>query len=348
MEIQRESIFVSSLRGFCRSLFIMLGFFAAAFVAVLAMGVVSSPYQDLQKTEPEILPDLDWKVQIAPLTAPVVLQINIHGAIGMSKELDSQTIRSVLVDSRTGLLDHNRVKAILLHFNTPGGTVTDSDNIYRMLLEYKEKYGVPVFGYIDGMCASGGMYIASAADRLYGSSSAVVGSVGVRSGPFFNVVDTMSKIGVQAETLTEGLGKDALNPFRTWKPNEGASIQTLIHYYYEQFVDIVARGRPRVDRNKLVGEYGANIFDVAAAERIGYIDVANSTYEQTLRDLMKEAKIDLEKPYQIVELKPKRRLLNELVNGKSPLVSGTITHALGIEGLDSKQETCPVSYLYKP
>ena len=73
-----------------------------------------------------------------PSTAPVILQINVHGVIGEPKGVDTDSVQNILLESRMDSLKDNRVKAIFLHMNTPGGTVVDSDNIYRMLKEYKD------------------------------------------------------------------------------------------------------------------------------------------------------------------------------------------------------------------
>ncbi len=348
MEIQNESIFVSALRGFCRSLFIILGVFAAIAIAAFVFFAFSSPYQPEEKTTMVILPDLDGKREVAALNSPAILRIDIHGVIGDPQHLDSEIMQSILLDSRGNLLLHNRVKGVLLHFDTPGGTVLDSDNIYRLLLKYKEKYKVPIYGYIDGMCASGGMYVASAADRLYCGSSGIVGSIGVVFGPFFNVYDTMNKIGVQARTLTEGLDKDMMNPTRPWKPDEDEVLKKVMSHFYHQFVDIVTTARPRLNKAKLVDEYGAKIFDGPTAMDLGYVDVANSDYETALSALMKEVKIDSAKPYQIVTFQPRRSLLNDLVQNKSPNFTGRLEHQLQI-GPDSGYEIKDrFAYLYRP
>ena len=320
MEIQNESIFVSALRGFCRSLFIMLGIFTAIFIASLAITAFQSPYEAEEKTTLTLLPDLNGKKTLVSLNSPVILQVSFKGIIGEPEHLDTNAIQSVLLDSREGLLQHDRVKAVLLYFDTPGGTVVDSDNIYRLLLNYKKKYKVPVFGYVNGLCASGGMYISSAADRIYCSPTGIVGSVGVIFGPFLNVSDAIARIGVQARTLTEGIDKDMMSPLRPWKPDEDEVLKKVMSHFYQQFVDIVTAARPRLNRTKLIEEYGAKIFDGPTAEQLGYIDVANSDYETALADLMKEAQIDGAKPYQVVELQPKFNFWSFLTRGPSWLM----------------------------
>ena len=178
MENARESVFISALRSFCRMFFGICGISLAVFLIALGYSEISSVGTIESKTTMNYLSDANGKQAVVSLTAPVILQLNIHGVIGEPKTLDSDTVESILLESRTGLLTSNRVKGILIHFNTPGGTVVDSDNIYRMLKEYKERYKVPIFAYVDGLCASGGMYIACAADKIYSGPAGTIGSVG--------------------------------------------------------------------------------------------------------------------------------------------------------------------------
>jgi signal peptide peptidase SppA len=332
MELMRESIFVSALRSFSKMFCAVIGLLLAFLLFSTAYSALSSASLIEEKTTLTIVADADDKRELVSLSAPVILQINIHGPIGMDgpKSVQSDVIQDILIESREGMLTHSRVKGILLHFNTPGGTTTDSDNIYRMLKAYKEKYKVPIFGYVDGLCASGGMYIASSADKLYASPASVIGSVGVIFGPMFNVYETLNKIGVHSRTLTEGIDKDAMSPFRPWKEGEDASFKAMIAFFYQRFVGIVTEARPRLDKEKLVNEYGAKVWDCVQAEKLGYIDVAESNRNEALLALMKEAGVDASKPYQVVELEPKHSWMSQLVAGSSVLLTGKIEHSFDL------------------
>lgn len=345
MEIQRESIFVSTIRTFLRFFFGVVAIFLAFVLCSVVYSMLSPSPLLKEKTSLEIVPDAKGNRQLISPRAPVILEIPITGVIGDPKNVNTENLENILIDSRTGLLSHNRVKGILLSFNTPGGTVVDSDNIYRMLKDYKAKYKVPVFGYVDGLCASGGMYVASSTDQMFASPSSIIGSVGVVIGPFFNVYDAMGKLGIRACTLTEGIDKDMMNPTRPWKENEDASLRAVMAFFYEQFISIVTRAHPRLDREKLVGQYGAQVFDCVEAQKIGYIDHALSSRNDALLALLKEAGIDSEKSYQVVQLQPKRDWVSELIEGKSPLVTGKIEHGVDL-GQDFLQGQA--AYLYQP
>lgn len=341
-----ESIFSSTIRIFLKMFFGIFGILTAFIVFALIYNVISETPTVEENTTLTILNDADDKRESLPKTTPVILQIAIHGIIGDSKKgIDSCTMQNILNDSRTGDLAGNRVKGILLHFNTPGGTVVDSDGIYRMLNDYKTRYNIPVFGYVDGLCASGGMYIASAADQVYAGPSSIVGSVGVVIGPFFNVYETLGKIGMQAKTITAGLDKDMFNPTRPWKEEEGSSIQAVTSFMYERFVDIVTKARTRLDKEKLVGEYGARIYDCVTGQKLGYVDHAMSSRNEALKALLISAKVDPSTSYQVVSLTPKNQWISELLHSsKSPLLTGKIEHT--IEGIPQEIREQPC-YLYR-
>jgi len=348
MEIARESIFVSSLRSFFRCFFSVFGILCSIIFFSIFYSTLIGEKTYEEKTEFSILPDLEGRHQLLSISTPAILQIKIHGVIGELQGPTSETIKNILIDSRSGMLSNNRVKGILLHINSPGGAVFDSDDIYRMIKAYKEKYHVPVLAYVDGLCASGGMYVASSADQIFASPPSVIGSVGVIMGPFFNVTQAMEKVGVESKTLTAGLDKDMLNPFRSWKTGEDESLKAVISSMYSRFVQVVTENRPKVDKTKLLNEYGAQVFDGPSAELIGYIDHANIGYEQALASLLHAAQIPPEQPYQLVELKPKHDWLATLMNAQSTLLTGKIEHHLNLSTQKTPNLSSPFAYLYDP
>lgn len=345
----KEPILKAALRTFLRMFFAILGLFFSFFLVSVVYGILngSNPMIE-EKTAMEVRPDAQGKKEFLPPSTPVVLELKIHGPIGMMdtpESVTSEHIENILIDSRTKLLAKDRVKAILLHFNTPGGSVFDSDDIYRMLLDYKARYQVPIFAYVDGLCASGGMYIASAADQIFASPSSVIGSVGVVSGPFFNFHETLKKIGVDALTLTEGKDKDSLNPMRPWKPDEAKTHQDLLAGFYDRFVEIVTNARPKLERYELTHEYGAKVFIAKQAEERGYIDVAGASRADALNALLKKASLNPEEPYQVVELKNTPHWISHLVKGIDTLAKGKVEHRVFFGEPTLKD---PFAYLYLP
>ncbi len=318
MEYVRESIFAGALRSFCKSIAMILGVAIGIGVVLFGVGILVGPNMMPSQSQPLLMPDAEGDRTMLPASAPVILKIDFTGVIGMG-DLTGEKIENLLLDSREGFFKGNRVKAILLHIDSPGGSATDSDIIYRALIAYKKKHQIPIYAYVDGLCASGGMYIAAAADKIYASYSSVIGSVGVRMGPNFNVADAMVKYGVSALTLTEGKDKDALNPYRPWRPDEDADLKDLMAVLYDQFLTIVVQGRPMMTKEALINTYGAHVFIAQQAAQYGYIDEWDANYSKTVIHLVQAAKIEVNEPYQVIQLTPPRPFFSDLAQSFTPV-----------------------------
>lgn len=298
----RESIFFAAIRSFFVTLFAVIGIAFGFLFLVALLGTISGTDQmNLKNTfSPQITANALGERKDLGSSAPVILKVNVDGVIGLDS-LTAQLFRQMLVESREGVLANNRVKAILIRINSPGGTVTDADGIYRALKAYRTQYNTPIIAYADGMCLSGGMYVAAAADKIYASDTSLIGSVGVILPPFFNISTLMEKIGLQAQTIYAGKGKDEMNPTRPWKPGEQDNLATITQQYYNQFIEIIAANRPLLTKEKLISEYGANFFIAKEALDHGYIDEISSNYESSLIALAQKAGLS-EGSYQVVEM----------------------------------------------
>jgi protease-4 len=164
----------------------------------------------------------------------------------------------------------------------------------------------------------------------------------------FNFSEIMGKVGVQSLTLTDGKDKDMLNPFRPWGPGEDASLKAVVSALYQRFVSVVTHARPQLDKEKLITDYGAQIYVADEAKDLGYIDVSGADYNATLRDLAKAAGIGEEEPYQVVELAPPHSIFREFVVGRSPLITGKITHSFQVSPYMSSDLNGKFLYLYQP
>jgi protease-4 len=149
--------------------------------------------------------------------------------------------------------DH-RVKALLLRINSPGGTVTGSDIIFREIELYKHKTRVPVIAVMMDVAASGGYYVALAADTIVAHPTTVTGSIGVIM-VSANAEGLMQKLGVAAHTIKSGEHKDMGSPFRALTPEERTIFQSVIDGLQRQFVAKV------VERRKIPAETAARLAD---------------------------------------------------------------------------------------
>lgn len=316
MHYPRESIITSTIRSFFRSFAVFIGFFTAVMLLLFSLISLSSPYIQSEKSTLLLSPDAKGQRQLLGPTSDVILKLDISGIIGI-KNLTTEKITSLLLDAQEGVLQNDRVKAVLLYIDTPGGSVTDSDGIYRAIMDFKTKHKLSVYAYVDGVCASGGMYIACAADKVFASPTSVIGSVGVRFGPAFNFSNLMQRYGIEALTITQGKDKDALNPFRPWKANEDLSYRNLISAMYKQFVDLVTSARPALNKQKLISDYGAHVFISEEALKYGYIDVANSSYNEAVEALAKQANLE---SYQVMTIKTAHNFLLELSQARCSFI----------------------------
>ncbi len=338
-----ESLFKSTIRSFFIGLFGMTG---VTLGVLLGIGLIS--LFSTVETEPEtnyttdILPNAKGVRKALTLESPLILRININGLIGLEGS-DMHSVRQQLVESREGTLG-DRVKALLLYIESPGGTVVDADGIYQAIKTYKEQYKVPVYAYVDGLCASGGMYIACAADKILASEVSVIGSVGVLTPPFMNVSQLFDKVGVSSLTLSAGKGKDELNPFRPWKPDESANIQELINYYYGVFLEIVTSNRPGLDRNKLVEDYGAKVYPAKMAQEYGYIDQSGVSYRDALALLVEKAGIK-EDTYQVIQMS--KPWYSGLFKSQFSLLKGEMTHRVELSPEMHPKLANKFLYLYR-
>lgn len=331
-----NSIFHASMKSFFVTLFAMFGFILGLLGLISFLSLLPNLDDEIEikyHYTPTLVANAKDTRKVLANTTPVILKIDIDGVIG-TEFLNTKSVSLLLTESREGKLKNDRVKAILLHINSPGGTVTDSNGIYTAIKDYKERYKVPVYAYVDGMCASGGMYIACAADQIYATDVSVIGSIGVMMTPFFNVTQLMEKIGVESKTISAGKDKDELNPFRPWKEGEDANIKQLTDTMYSQFLDIVASNRPHINRDKLIKEHGAQVFSSDKALEFGFIDATATSISDVIHLLALNIGIS-DDEYQVVQMESKNWFSN-LVSSRSPLFTGEFKHELKLNAESAK------------
>jgi protease-4 len=165
--------------------------------------------------------------------------VQINGLIGPGTDASAQRINAAL---RAAFKDGS-TKGVVLEINSPGGSPVQAQNIYDEIRRLRKKYPrIPLYAVVEDICASGGYYVASAADRIYVTRSSIVGSVGVRMDGF-GVTGLMSKLGVERRLLTAGKNKGFLDPFLPEDPKQKAYAQAMLDQIHEQFIHDVRQGR---------------------------------------------------------------------------------------------------------
>ena len=166
--------------------------------------------------------------------------------------------------------DDVRVRAVVLRINSPGGTVTASDILYHEIMRFKERRKIPVVASILDVGASGGYYVALAADRIYAHPTTVTGSIGVLM-LTVNAGGLLERIGVTASYVKSGEFKDMGSPFRSLRPEERALFQDLIDRFYGRFVELVARSR-KLDEARVRAFADGRVYTASEALGLGLID----------------------------------------------------------------------------
>jgi protease-4 len=166
--------------------------------------------------------------------------------------------------------EDERVRAVVLRINSPGGTVTASDILYHEITRFKMRRKIPVVASILDVGASGGYYVALAADRIVAHPTTVTGSIGVLM-LTVNASGLLEKIGVSANYVKSGEFKDMGSPFRAIRPEERALFQDLIDRFYARFVQLVARSR-KLDEARVRAIADGRVHTAAEALQLGLVD----------------------------------------------------------------------------
>jgi protease IV len=170
------------------------------------------------------------------------------------------------------------VKAIVLRIDTPGGTVSASDEIYSRVLRYKRErqekgQNVPVIVSMGGFATSGGYYAACAADYVFAEETTITGNIGVLW-PNYNFSGLMEKYGVQDTTIVSSGAtfKDAGSPTRPQDPNQVAYMQHLIDVPFARFKDVVKTGRGKNLKKSIDDIANGQAYTAVDAKSLGLVD----------------------------------------------------------------------------
>lgn len=165
--------------------------------------------------------------------------------------------------------DNDRIKALVVRIDSPGGSVGPSQEIYEELIKVRNKK--PVVASMGSVAASGGYYIACAAHTIVANPGTITGSIGVII-EFANVEELMGKIGLKSVVLKSGKYKDILSPTRPLEDEEKGLLQGVIDNIHGQFIDAVASGRS-LPREKVADIADGRVFSGEQAKQLGLVDV---------------------------------------------------------------------------
>ena len=227
---------------------------------------------------------VDWGVDSGHQERHTAM-INLQGVIDAKGDASAEKLIGALQDA----FEDKNSAGIILRVNSPGGSPVQSglinDEIRRLRAKYPDK---PLYAVVEDVCASGGYYVAVAADKIYVNKASVVGSIGVLMDGF-GFTDVMQKVGVERRLLTAGENKGFLDPFSPLTEKQKAHAQTLLGEIHRQFIEVVKTGRG--NRLKETPEtfsglmwIGTQSIEMGLADEIGSVD-------SVARDVLKAEKV---------------------------------------------------------
>jgi protease IV len=207
--------------------------------------------------------------------------VQMNGVIQAKGEADADAVVGALQTA----FDDKNTAGIILRINSPGGSPVQSGIIYDEIRRLRGKHPeVPLYVVVEDVCASGGYYVAAAADSIYVDKASIVGSIGVLMDGF-GFTEAMHKVGVERRLLTAGDNKGFLDPFSPQDAKQKAYAQEMLGEIHAQFIDAVRKGRGK--RLKETPEiFSGLMWTGARSVQMGLAD-GFGTVESVARDVIK-------------------------------------------------------------
>lgn len=245
--------------------------------------------------------------------------IEIDGVIASNGDVSADRI----VTGLRNAFKNKDTKGIILRINSPGGSPVQAgyinDEITRLRKLHPE---IKVYAVIADICASGGYYIAAAADAIYADKASLVGSIGVVMNSF-GFVEAIDKLGVERRLYTAGENKGFLDPFSPERKEEVAHVKTMLSQIHQQFIDTVKQGRgdKLKDNDKL---FSGLIWTGEESVKLGLVDgLGSSSY--VAREIIQAENI--------VDYTPRERLLERLADRLGASMASTLARSLKLESM---------------
>ncbi|WP_448509801.1 S49 family peptidase [Immundisolibacter sp.] len=224
-------------------------------------------------------------VGVPQITSRHTALVQLNGIIAPGTDANADLI----IESLRAAYENSHVAGVVLRIDSPGGSPVQAGRINAEIQRLRGLHPtVPLYAVIDDICASGGYYVAVAADKIYADKASVVGSVGVLMNGF-GFVGAMEKLGIERRLLTAGEHKGFLDPFSPQNPEDADHARGLLKAIHGQFIEVVKQGRglrlkddPRLFTGLVwTGEQGIEL---------GLVDALGDT-DSVARDVFKADKV---------------------------------------------------------
>jgi protease-4 len=211
--------------------------------------------------------------------------VEIDGIIGIESEASAERV----IKGLNRAFKDSNTQGVVLRINSPGGSPVQSGYINDEIRRLRAKYpNIPIHAVVQDLCASGGYYIAVAADRIYVDKASLIGSIGVIMGSF-GFVGTLEKLGMERRSYTSGEDKDFLDPFQPENPKHREHARQMLNEIHQQFIKVVRQGRgPRLKESPEI--FSGLVWSGERSIELGLADALGST-EYVAREVFKAEKL---------------------------------------------------------
>lgn len=211
--------------------------------------------------------------------------VEMNGVIAADSSASADNIINSLQDA----FKDKDTKGVILRINSPGGSPVQAGAINDEMRRLRAKYpNIPLYVVVEDICASGGYYVAAAADKIYVNKASLIGSIGVLMDGF-GFTGTMSKLGVERRLLTAGVNKGFLDPFSPMNEKQKEIAQKMLEEIHQQFIDVVRQGRGK-RLKETPDTFSGLVWTGQKGIEMGLADGMGSV-ESVARDVIKAEKI---------------------------------------------------------
>lgn len=225
------------------------------------------------------------KSETALSTGKHTALVDMQGVIAS----DSAASADNLIPSLQEAFKDKGTQGVVLRINSPGGSPVQAGQINDEIRRLRAKYpAIPLYVVVEDVCASGGYYVAAAADRIYVDKASLIGSIGVLMDGF-GFTGTMEKLGVERRLVTAGANKGFMDPFSAVRPDQQEYARQMLAQIHQQFIDVVKQGRGK-RLKETPDTFSGLVWNGQAGIEMGLADGYGSV-ESVARDVIKAEEV---------------------------------------------------------
>lgn len=225
------------------------------------------------------------KSETALSTGKHTALVDMQGVIAA----DSAASADNLIPGLQAAFKDKGTQGVILRINSPGGSPVQAGQINDEIRRLRVKYpAIPLYVVVEDICASGGYYVAAAADKIFVDKASLIGSIGVLMDGF-GFTGTMEKLGVERRLVTAGSNKGFMDPFSAVRPDQQEYAKQMLAQIHQQFIDVVKQGRGK-RLKETPDTFSGLVWNGQAGIEMGLADGYGSV-ESVARDVIKAEEV---------------------------------------------------------